>query len=117
MSVAEQGSSSAGLANDKQGARTDTALQKVSPELLEVFRNIAAWGTYTQADIDVVSALIKNNDKRAYRKGYNSGWVAASRMKPEKVAYFAEQLELSAKNLREVETELKIATEVERPQQ
>jgi len=50
-----------------------------------------------------IEALIE----KSRLKGYNSGWVAASRVKPEKFAYFAKQLEDSAKKLRDMEAQLK----------
>ena len=43
----------------------------------------------------------------AKNRGYNSGWVAASRVKPEKFAYFAKQLEDAATKLRNMESQLK----------
>lgn len=46
-------------------------------------------------------------DKKSYLKGYNSGWRAASRVRPEKLAYFAAQLEDAALKLRNVENNLK----------
>ena len=68
---------------------------------------------YYKETVTSLTHLLIRSEKEGYSKGYNSGWRAASRVKPEKFAYFAEQLEYAASILRNMETEL-ITSKTER---
>ena len=84
-------------------SNTDDELEKI---LAEFTGNLDVI-TYHESALQTAKQAIKELITKARLRGYNSGWVAASRVKPEKFAYFAKQLEDSAKKLRNMEAQLK----------
>ena len=69
--------------------------------------NHRAGANAKQSILDLIDSEAERREREARLKGYNSGWVAASRtLDAKKYRYFAEQLELSANKLRAVESEL-----------
>lgn len=60
--------------------------------------------------IDELDRYAAERERKSYLKGYNTGWQSGKRFNPNKISYFAEQLEYTAKKLREVESALKETT-------
>lgn len=85
---------------------------EIDSRRLQVHRDVLKIKDIYGVELDHAESLILSKlesiEQEAYKKGYNSGWVAANRNTgTKKYIYFAEQLEDAASKLRNIEAELK----------
>lgn len=88
--------------------------EEADAELREMIHAAIMGKSFDDADtimaaVQAHTARIREEaEKRAYLKGYNTGWNVGKRFNPKKVGYFASQLEETAKNLRFIEARLSL---------
>lgn len=97
--------------NSPKARATPTPQTQTLREILEAYGRAINDGDLDEALTKISATMIPRTEherelKKARLRGYNSGWVAASRVKPEKFAYFAKQLEDAAGILRNMEVAL-----------